>query len=324
MKKKKILTIALLLVLFTSLASAKLWAVKTAKVPVGIDKVKGNAGECFKIVDSQITLSEKSDSPQAIVTIELVKKPSGIKNPQLRGIEIAFIGADKSKVNVLKYMGNDAEYQKINQAMKDGNLNQQFKLKFEDELYDCFYVENIKSLKKAYIARVDVVEALDNHEFSAFFRKFQKAYVKPDIHTLANLTNFPFGINHSTRNNYQPSETMNGYPNTKQGFIDGGYGEFLYVNPETGKIEFDIRDERLDIINPELLGTEQKISSDKNFYAFAVVDIYKHSTAADYILYLYIKKKKGKLSNPESADKTTFYFKKVKNEYKLVDVTIPG
>lgn len=327
MKMKNIAIISLIAMIFSLVAGTKLWAAKTAKIPVGTETVKGNAGECFKIVDNQITLKENKGEIQAAkVTIELVKLPAGIKKPQLRGIEIAFVVAEKSKVNVLKYLGNDAEYQKINQAMKEGNLNQQFVLTFEEQLYDWFYVENIKSLKKAYIARVDVVEEPDINAFSDFFRKFQRAYVKPDIEKLANLIHFPFGINHSTwRDNYTAPETLfQEFPNTKQGFIEGGYAEVLPVNPSNGIIEYGIRDQRMDIINPSLLGLEQKIASDKMCYAFAVIDIYKHSTAADFVLYLYIKKKKGKFSNPEAADKTSFYFKKIKNEYKLVDVIFPG
>lgn len=324
-QNKKRFFVTCTIMFFIIVTGANYCVARTTKVPVDIQSTRGNAGECFRIVDSDIKLNEKDDYPQAIVTIKLVKTLPNIKKPELRGLEIGFVTAEENNVNVLKYFGDDEEYQKINQAMRDGNLNQQFKLKFRSEPYDEFYVENYKSLKKAHIARAEVVEAKDLREFSAYFRKFQRAYVKPsDIAILADLTHFPFGINHSTWDEYTPSATLNReYPNTKQGFIEGGYGELLHVNPSTGMIEFDIRDARLDIINPDLLGIEQKISSDKTAYAFAVIDIYKLSTAADYVLSLYVKKKKGKF-NPESASKTQLFFKKVKDEYKLVDVIIPG
>lgn len=312
MKKLGINVLTLFLIIVMSA-----WAGQIAKVPVVVSKAKGNAGECFKIVESEVTITENDYNPQATITVEIVKPLTNIKNPELRGIDVSVLWKNEANQNVLAimtYFGNDAEYEKINQALKEGATNQKFKLNFAVAIGEWYGIDNFKSIQKVFLSRADVVEATDAGEFSAFFRDFQKVSKSGDINAYADMMEFPFGLANNKAKELFGETAV--YPNTKQGFFDGGYDMILPFNPKTKKIKYEEPAKAFDNINPDILDSEQKLLTDKRGSYVGKVERYKVGTEADYVITVtnHIKGRKKEYGSPYER----FYFKKIGDKYKFI------
>lgn len=296
--------------------------VKNITCTINTDNVSGSGADVFAIKESKVqgtVYKSIYDTYDYKFKVTLIKnkepKVSFSGRPDVRVFHFDLDNPENAFLDVIYRTGfNKEAYDKLNQLL-DSPIGTEMEIEFSANLSED--ATDIFAANTVYLYRVEIGERIDFAAFDSDFKKFINAYLQRDINALADMIQFPMYNEFSgVYDENFLSDDSSTLPNTKEGFLKGGYAA-IGINDETG---FDYT-----------------IFSDKEYNFFPKVeakslgeDIVLKRTKKDDVTVMYtIRLEKsehydislGYLLAPYELQMDgvacSFYFKKVGNSYKL-------